>query len=256
MNSILILSINTIKALIRKKDFYVFFLLLIVLMIFLNLQNFYGIENISRFIKEAGLNAVWLFSFILATVFTAKQLPEEINGKTIYLLLSKPANQEHVILGRYLGSLISVFIAFSVFYLFYVLAVSLRGEGIPFILAMQGYILGFLFLALVCAIALFLSLTMTYASAVTFAFILFFSITIFGDFLRTITISSSGILRAALHLLYYILPHYEFYDISVRIVHNWQPLPAGIILALVLYTVIYSSLILNIACRIMRARIF
>lgn len=256
MKPLFIIGHNTIKALIRKKDFYVFFLMLAVLMIFLNLQNFYDIENISRFIKEAGLSAVWLFSFILATVFTAKQLPEEIQGKTIYLLLSKPATQRHVIFGRYLGSLSSVFIAFNAFYLFYVLIVSLRGEGIPFMLIFQGYILGFLFLALACAIALFLSLVMTYASAVTLAFILFFAITIFGDFLRTFTLNASGILQIGLYAIYYILPHYGFYDISVRIVHNWQPLPIGIIFAVGLYTIIYISVILSISCRIIRKRIF
>ena len=256
MNPILIIGQNTIKALIRKKDFYVFFIMLVVLMIVLNLQNFYDIKGISRFIKESGYSATWVFSFILATIFTSKQLIEEANNKTIYSLLSKPVSLLHIVLGRYLGSILSVSVAFSVFYVFYIFSISFRGEGIGVLLIFQGYFLGVLFLSMACAVALLLSLLLTYSAAVTFSFILYFVVVILSEPLRAVTLNAQGFLKYLLHFIYYILPHYEFYDIGIRIVHGWQALPMWVVFAVTIYTAVFVSVILFFCHLIINKRIF
>ena len=255
MRQILIIAQNTIKALIRKKDFYVFLMVLIMLMFFLNLQNFYDIQDISRFIKELGFSCLWISSLILAVIFTAKQLPEEIKSKTIYPLLSKPVTRLHIVLGRYLGSLFALTIAFSTFYFFYILMSLIKGEGIGFVLIVQQYILGILFLGLVCAIALFFSLIMTYAAAVVSSFILYFSIILLADSLRTLMLHIQPPFNWGTHILYYLIPHYEFYNISGRMIHGWQALPFWAFFAIVVYTIIYVYIMLYFCYLIIRKKI-
>ena len=83
MREIWVIACHTVKALVRKKDFYVFFLMLLVLLAFLLSENFFGITDISRYIKDVGYFFLWLFSFIIAVTFSAKQLQEEFRTRSV-----------------------------------------------------------------------------------------------------------------------------------------------------------------------------
>ncbi|NQU18885.1 ABC transporter permease subunit [bacterium] len=104
MKQVWIIAQHTIKALIRKKDFYVFFMMLIILLALLFSENFFGVQGISRYLKDIGFFCLWLFSLIIAVTFSTKQLPEEMESKTICPLLAKPVSRTHLVVGRFLGS--------------------------------------------------------------------------------------------------------------------------------------------------------
>ena len=76
MNAVWIIAQNTIKALVRKKDFYVFFIMLLALLTCLISGTFYGVNDITRYVKDIGFFSIWFFSLIIAVTFSAKQLPD------------------------------------------------------------------------------------------------------------------------------------------------------------------------------------
>ena len=247
MRQICILAQNTIKALIRKKDFYVFLIMLGLLFLFLVSENFFGLQNVSRHIKDIGFFFLWFFSFIIAVTFAAKQLPEEIDSKAALPLLAKPVSRGQLLIGRFLGSLLAASLAYTIFFLLYIWIVSLKGEGIGPALVIQAYILGICFLGLVCAISMLLSLCFTLSTAIILSFIVYFYVMWFADGFRAIVVSSSGLSSILLNICYYLTPHYEFYDLRTRLTHSWDALPLWVVCFLVIYSILYASLVLYIS---------
>lgn len=256
MRPVWILAKHTIKGLIRKKDFYVFLLMLLVLLAFLMSEDFFGIRDISRYVKDIGFFCLWLFSFIIAATFSAKQLPEEFGARTVFPLLAKPVSRAYLLAGRFFGSLLASASAFTVFYILYIGIVSLKGEGIASVLLAQAYLLGICFLSLACAMSMWLSLCFTYSVAVTFSFIIYFAEIWFVDGIRIMAISSRGPMSLLLNAAYYVMPHYEFYDLRIRIAHSWEPLPLWAFFAIMGYTAIYAAILLYASYGSLKKKVF
>jgi Cu-processing system permease protein len=254
MNNILILANHTVKALIRKKDLYVFLIMLGVLIVSLLFDNFFGFTGISRHAKDIGYFFLWMFSFIIAITFSARQLPDEIKNRTVLSLLAKPITRTQLLMGRYLGSLYASATAYSCFLALYALSVYFRGEGMNSIVLIQAYLMGLYFLVVITAVTVLLSLLLTLSAAVTFSFVLYFAIMWFSEPIMEFVIRSKGIISTAANIIYYILPHYEFYDMRVRLAHSWDSMPMWVILFATLYTLLYSGCILYIADKKLKKR--
>ena len=255
MKSVWIIARHTIKAIIRKKDFYVFFLMLLGLLGFLVSKDFFGVTDVSRYVKDVGFFCLWIFSFIIAVTFSAKQLPEEMDSKTVYPLLAKPVSRAHLLMGRFLGSVLASALAFTFFYLLYLGFVFFRGEGIAGALLAQSYILGLCFLTMVCALTGLLSLSLALSAAITFSFAIYLVIMWFANSLRVIALSSRGPYSVFLTVLYYLIPHYEFYDMRIRLAHSWDALPLWIFSSIIIYTAVYTAIVLYASHIVLKKRI-
>lgn len=244
MGSIFAIARNSWKELYRKKDFYVFFILLIIFLLVLLNETFFDVPGISRFFKDVGFSLLWLFSLIIAVTFSARQIPTEISTHTIQPLLAKPVSRWQVLSGKFWGSTLAAIFSFSVFFIIFVLIARLKGEGVERMLIFQSYLFGLLFLSLVCAVSIFLSTFLTISANVTISILLYFFMSWFGEYLRAQILFPQKILAFFYNLTYQILPHYEFYDLRMRMVHGWEPLPLWVVSSVFLYTLIYVSFIL------------
>jgi len=254
MIKILILSKYVFKELIRKKDFYVFLFLLVGLLVFFYNATFFGVENISRYLKDVGFSLIILFSMIITISLSAKQIPSEIESKTVYPLLAKPISRTHFVLGKFLGSFFISTITFTIFYVFYLLVVFSKGEGTTLILAIQAYMLSVLLLAMLSSITICFSLFFTVPANITMVLMLYFFISWYSGILKNLIVSSTQKIAYFYNVLYYLIPHFEFYDIKTRLVHIWGPLPFWVMAAIFLYTAIYVSFIIWTANIIFRKK--
>ncbi|MGB2599665.1 MAG: ABC transporter permease subunit [Candidatus Omnitrophota bacterium] len=247
MRAVWAIACGMIKELIRKKDFYVLLIFMLVLLGFLSSQNFFQIEGISRYVRDFGYSLLMFFSFIVAVTFTAKQLPSEIESRTIYPLLAKPLSRHTVILGKFCGGVTVSIISFTIFYAIFTGFYMTGGEGKSLILLGQGFIFGILFLCMVTALVMFFSNFMTMSANVTLSFLLYLTIGGFSDSLRGIVLFSKGVISTLYGALYYLLPHLEFFDLRIRITHAWDPLPMWVVLSVSGYTFIYCFALLYFA---------
>jgi len=247
MRQIWTLAKNTWKEAFRKKDFYVFFIFLIILLAVLSFENFFNVPGISRYVKDLGYSLTWLFSLIIAVTFSAKQIPSEIESHTIYPLLAKPVTRIQMILGKFFGGVFASILAFSIFYILLALVSQMKGEGITPVLFIQSYICGVLFLSLISAISICFSIYLTLSANVAISFILYFFVIWFGDRLRSLLVLGNKIVSFFYNILYYLIPHFEFYDMRIRVVHAWEPLPIGVVSSIFLYTVCYVFFLFSIA---------
>jgi Cu-processing system permease protein len=245
-----------LKELIRKKDLYVLLILMLSLLGFLFYQDFFGIEDISRYIKDIGYSLVTLFSFIIAVTFMARQIPQEIEARTIYPLLAKPVTRYSVIIGKFAGGAVVSTGAFSAFYGIFVFFCSIAGGPIDTALIFQGYILGLLFLVLVTALVMLFSTFLTTSANVTLTFLLYIIIAGSSGQLRNMALFSEGAASLLYGTLYYLIPHFEFFDLRVRIAHSWDPLPGWVMVAVGMYTFIYCWGLLYLSAVIFKRKRF
>jgi Cu-processing system permease protein len=245
-----------VKELIRKKDLYVLVMLMLTLLGFLFYQDFFGIEDISRYIKDMGYSLVTFFSFIIAVTFAARQIPREMEARTIYPLLAKPVTRYEVILGKFAGGAVVSTSAFSLFYGIFVFFCSIAGGPIDTVLLVQGYIMGLFFLVLVTALVIFFSSFLTISANVTLTFLLYIMIMGSSGQLRNMALFSEGAASFLYGTLYYLMPHFEFFDLRVRIAHSWDPLPGWVVVAVSLYTVIYCWGLLYLSAAIFKRKKF
>jgi len=254
MRTIWVITCSMIKELVRKKDFYVLFIFMVILLTLLFYQSFFQIEGITRYIKDFGYSLMMFFSFVIAVTFAAKQLPSEIESRTIYPLLAKPLSRHMVILGKFCGSVSVSVISFVLFFLVFGVFYVMGGEISGLVLLGQGFLFGILFLSLVSALVIFFSNFMTMSASVTLSFLLYIVIGGFSDSIRETVLFSKGLASVASGILYYLLPHFDFYDLRVRITHAWDPLPCWVVAVVTVYTLIYCFALLYFAGVIFRRR--
>ena len=77
MNNITAIASVVIKEMIRRKDFYVLFILTALISVTLGSVNFFGDASIVRYLKEICLLLIWISSLVIAITTTARQIPAE-----------------------------------------------------------------------------------------------------------------------------------------------------------------------------------
>ena len=254
MRAIFVIAKVMVKELLRKKDFYVLFMFMLVLLTLFSLQNFFQIEGISRYIKDFGYSLLLFFSFIIAVTFVAKQLPAEIESRTIYPLLSKPVSRLTVVLGKFLGGVSVAAVSFTLFFLVYLVFYLSTGGAKDLILLSQSYLFGLAFLSMVTALAMFFSNILTVSANITLLLMMYFMLNGFSAQLKSIFVTSKGVFAVLSGVLFYLVPHFDFYDLRLRITHNWDALPLWVVLSVVLYTLVYCSFLLYMSGALFRKK--
>ena len=85
--------------LLRRKDVYVLFILLLAFLMILMSLNVFGLGGLVVYVKEIGLLLTWLFSWILAVNISSRLLPQEETQRTIFPLLAKPISRAEIVVG-------------------------------------------------------------------------------------------------------------------------------------------------------------
>ena len=246
LRAIWLVAKATILETLRRKDIYVVLILAVVIIGSAGLYNFFGIRGLQKFLKDIALSTINILVIIITVVITAKQLPQELEQRTIYPMLAKPISRLQFLLGKYLGALImstATLIAFGVIFLI-VLAIVHASTGI---ILLQAFYLRFLSLALISALTICLSLFLTHSANVTIMLLFCLGASIFSRTMTIVYYKFSSGLQFLLKSLYFAIPHLDLFDMSKKVVHNWQPVPLWVLLALTVYAFIYIFIFLTIA---------
>jgi ABC-type transport system involved in multi-copper enzyme maturation permease subunit len=250
MRAIWALVREMMLELLRKKDFYVLLILMMVLLGFFSAQNFFDIEGISRYMRDFGYTLVMLLSFIVAVTFSAKQIPSEIESGTVYPLLAKPVSRFLMVFGKFCGSVMVSVITFTLYFGVFVLFCFSEVGRAELVLLAQSYLFGIMFLSVVSALTVFFSVFLTTSANISITLLTYFFMISFSDILRDIILTGKGAIVSMLGVLYYLLPHFEFFDLRVRLTHAWDPLPLWVVCAVVAYAIVYCSGLLFFAGRL------
>lgn len=231
----------------RRKDLIVVAILTLVVLVPMSFAAPFGVKGASRYLNEIALLLVWIFMLVISMTRTARIIPTEIESRTIYPLLAKPASRTLILFGRYSGVLIASLSVLLLFYSLYAMINVLKSANFPWEVWLQALLLHAGFIVLATSLALLGSLFIHSDANFSIIGIIVVSMLLYGQNLPALMAEQTIVLRFLLKAVYWVAPHYEFFDLRTRLIHHWPPVPWLICFAAFAYALVYSALCFGIA---------
>jgi ABC-type transport system involved in multi-copper enzyme maturation permease subunit len=256
MRTIFALAGVVIKELYRRKDFYVLFILTIVICVIMASVNIFNDNQIVRYLKELCLLLIWVSSLVIAITTTARQIPAEREQRTLLPLLAKPLTRTQLILGKFLGCWLACGLVLICFYAFFGALAASREHAWPLLSYFQAAILHWMALGVVIAMTLLGSLVFAAPSSnSTICFVVVATILCVGRYLDAVALSLHEPLRSVIYAIYYAIPHVEIpFEMRNLIVHDWPLIGWKFIGLDILYLLAYMAIFLVAACLVFRRK--
>ena len=256
MNKIFAVAGVVIKELYRRKDFYVMFILTIIICLIMGSINVFNDREIIRYVKEICLLLIWVSSLIIAITTTARQIPSEKEQRTLLPLLAKPLSRTELVVGKFLGCWIICGLALVCFYAFFGVLAASREHHWPLLNYAQAAFLHWIALGVVVALALLGSLVFAAPSSnSTICFSVIVTILCIGRYLDKFALSMHEPGRSIVYSLYYAFPHVEIpFEMRNLIIHDWPLIEWKFIALLGLYMLAYITFFLAAACLVFRRK--
>ncbi len=256
MNKIFAVAGVVIKELYRRKDFYVLFILTVLITGLLGSTSFFHDQNVVRFIKEICLTLIWVSTLVITVTTAARQVPAERESRTIFPLLAKPISRWQVLVGKFVGCWVASGVALLVFYVFFAIVSASREHHLPMGSYVQALWLHWQMLGIVIALTLLGSIVLSHAANVTIVFIISIGILSVGRYLHLVAGHMSEPMATLLTAIYFCIPQLQLFDLRELIVHDWPIDPAAFIISVLatLYALAYMAFFLVAACLAFRRK--
>ncbi len=252
------LSRYTFIGNLRSKIFLVLILFGVVLLSGSFLLSILGQEQEIRILTDLGLSSVEVLSLFTAIFLIVNLVLEQIEQKTIYLLLTRSLTRSEYILGSYLGTVSAVFAGVCAMTVLNIAVLLFKGwdfrqEGLIYF---AQVFMSFEKIILISAIGLFFSL---FSSSGVVALIFTFFIWTSGHFVHELKFLAEKVTLPAVKLffkaVYFVLPHFQYLNARDAAIifqgHFKQFALEGF-----LYTLCYSSAALMLAYASFRKKEF
>ena len=272
-----VLARNTFGDALRKRVLLIFLLLAFVMLALALLLNYFTAREQSTIFKSTQLVIILIFGALIAITNAVFLIPNEIERRTIYSVLSKPVQRWEFFMGKFLGGALTVgfmvgLMSIALMLVLFVLAakpptsaVSDLGQQaaqsvnvkewmqrgtFEVMLVLRGTLVIYFQLVIVTAIATTLSLFLT----PTVNFSVTALIWIVGNLQWVVAALANRneqqnlvIVPWIAKLFYYLLPHFHDFNIMGSIVHPEVPIPVNhwMYAAMVsFYGVLYAGMVL------------
>jgi ABC-type transport system involved in multi-copper enzyme maturation permease subunit len=203
-----------------------------------------------KIIKDLGLAAMAAFGAFMAIFIGIGLVSKEVERRSIYSLIAKPVGREELVVGKYLGLVLTIAINLAIMATVWYAVLACMAWLAPEVthgsweapatdprMLIALYLI-FVQLALLIAVALFFS---TFSSPMLSA-VMAFAVYVAGHFsadLKNFDVAvGDSPVRYVTTGLYYLLPNMAMFDVKNAVVHA-QAVPAGYVLVATLYALAY-----------------
>jgi Cu-processing system permease protein len=232
---------------LRRKDAYVFLVLLAGLLVALTSVDLFGLGGAALYVLDVGLLLCWLFGWILTINAGCRELPQEENRGTVYMLLAKPVSRLELLVGKWLGAWSGAVTAVLLLYLATALLAAARGAVFSVTVLVQAWLLHAVALAILAALGLAVSTRLNRDAATTLSGVLSAAAFLLVPQVPALLQQSAPWAQTPLMVVYYVLPHLELFDIRQQVVHGHGGLAAGTLLTLIAYGLACTAALLLVA---------
>ncbi len=258
------------KDTMRKRIMWVLMLFAVVMIVMgvmietftLGHESFYdqveGIESASpvliqeKMTKDMATSSMALFGMLILIFTAAGQIPEEIESRTIYALLTYPVKRAEYIFGKFLGILTALVVVVVLMSLLMLAALTLRYKAFD-VLILKGVYAILLQLAILLSVSIMLSTFTPVNFNMIFCFILFLIGHNTSYVLRLTQSSVSPVLKFIGRAFYSVVPNFEYFNLSgelaLRASVSWSYL-----FSITLYGIIYITIMLSIGVFVFKGR--
>jgi Cu-processing system permease protein len=240
----------------RRKEFYVLFILTIMICLIMGSINIFNDKEVIRYLKELCLLMIWVSSLIIAITTTARQIPAEREQRTLLPLLAKPLSRTQLIFGKFLGCWIVSGLSLLCFYVLFGALAASREHQWPLLNYFQAAFLHWIALGVVVAISLLGSLVFAAPSSnSTICFAIVAAIMCLGRYLDQFALNFHEPMRSIVYGIYFAIPHLEIpFEMRNLIIHDWPLISWNFVWLGALYLLAYMVLFLLAACLVFRRK--
>lgn len=254
MYNIGVIALNTFRENLRDKILYNLLFFAGLLIAASRLLSSLSMGEQEKIVTDMGLAAINLIGVIIAVFVGIGLVSKEIERRTIYTIMARPISRVQFMLGKYLGLVVTLSVNLSIMLLVFLLTIWWSGASVHMSL-LQAVELIFVELLVITALALFFS---TFSSAMVSA-----SMTLGLYVIGHLTPDLKGIAEKSQNELatmlltgiYYLCPNLEMLNIKGQAAAGLSVSFAYQSMATV-YGLLYSSLLLAVACIIFQRRDF
>lgn len=245
---------NTFRQAIRDKVLYVILFFGILTMASGVIIGPLSLGEAPKISKDLALAAISVFGVLIAILIGTRLVYEEIEKKTIYIIVPKPIKRWQFLLGKYLGLmgvLVMIVAAMTVIFALYVLL----SEGNFQTHLLKAVVLTFFELAVVTAVATLFSTFATPVGSGVFTFAVFFVGHVTRDLRALGEMADSTMVRSLTSFAYYLLPNLSNFNIRGEVVHNIHVPWVQMVYAMA-YGMIYAIIVLFLSVIVLQRRDF
>jgi ABC-type transport system involved in multi-copper enzyme maturation permease subunit len=258
------IAMNTFKEAVRDKILYVLMIFGVLLIFVSRAIGWVSFGGESKIMTDMGLTAIWMFSGMISIFIGTGLIYKEIDKRTIYTILSKPAERWQFLAGKYFGLLLTTIVnlvILSTAFLAYLWA-----SGAPVTTALlQALFLIFIEMTVVTAVAIFFSAASTPILSAIFTTIVFFAgqltkwVVDLGS-MQTMK-NSAPWLQDVIHGVYLLLPNLHNFNIRKEAVLAAQnqalvAIPMGEMISCAVYGLSYALALFLVAHLVFSRRNF
>lgn len=164
------------------------------------------------------LSIIQLTSAVIAVVLTVYMIPNEIERRTIYTILSKPVHRWQFLIGKYLGAVLALMVMMAlmtgVLCLAYFVQQGYRADGLSQLL--RAPIMFFVQMCLLAAVGVFFSTFVTPLVNFFLSGAVFLVGTTFSSFFESMlnNPSSSNLAKGIGRIVNTLLPNFAYYNVQ------------------------------------------
>ena len=243
---LLSIAANTFRETVRNKILYVILAFALVVIGLTWFLADLSMGELSRIVADVGLASIHLFGVTNAVFLGITLVSQEMERKTIYLVLSKPVPRWEFVIGKAAGLCATILLTTSLMAatLFAVYAAYSGKAEAGILIASAGI---YLELVLIVSIAAFFSTFTTPTLSAMFTLALF----LIGHLSQSLyvlgTKSTTAGARTAASALFYLLPNLEIFNWKDAVVYGGVRSPA-LLLPAAGYLACYGTAVLLLAC--------
>ncbi len=209
----------------------------------------------ARLVFDLGLIALEVFGLATAIFGAVTLILQEVESKTIYLLLTRPVNRSSYILGRFLGLLTAVFLAMATMAVLHILVLHLDPRAFMLFTREWSFwsvypsliLMSFCKIFLISSVAIFFSV---FATSSVSALVFTSCFWVAGHFGAEMTFllekSKAGAMVSIIKVLTYALPNFQY--LNFRESYAIPGFPGSVFLGwAILYTLGYAGVFLTLS---------
>ncbi|MBI4865474.1 MAG: ABC transporter permease subunit [Candidatus Wallbacteria bacterium] len=252
MNRSFVIAKNTILESLRNKILYVILVFAVILLLLSGALAHFDAQVQRKVLKDIAYTVISFFGLMVSLFITIEQVPNELDRKTIYFLLTKPVYRFEFLIGKFLGVLAVMFSALALMSGVLCLLLGFHAGAVDANL-LKGLSMLALKLMVFTSLLVFFSTFLSKILNVTLSFFIYLFGHV-GEFLQySFTQSGKEAVSSFLGLFQLVLPNFRNFDVQVSVVHNVQ-ISWSYLGVLASYAVLFSLMFLLLGHVIFRQR--
>ncbi len=241
-----------------------------------------------KMLLDMGLGSIRFFAMLIAVFLGVRMIADEVERRTIDVLLSKPVGRSQFVIGKFLGGFLTVLVnmlimtvLFAIVYLIKAPVIQQHAEAAQQLTQATGFELGATTLNVLTQIALIaaemgilVAIAVAVSTVASWIFAAIFSLFLwvagqFSDFLEHLAqtththghtpyepwAEANPLVRGFALVTYHVLPHFRQFDLREAILSN-NPIPAQDLGLIALHAIIYMIIVVAAGCVLFSRRQF